>query len=99
MKLLHSLRQKPNHHKKAIAVSISAVFTLAIALVWATSFPYFYGTTENSELAQGVEKKNSPIEVLKNGTASVYQAITGKTAEFLEERTTSSEPTLEYVPE
>ncbi|MFA6297071.1 MAG: hypothetical protein WC629_00745 [Candidatus Paceibacterota bacterium] len=99
-KLIASLREKPESHKRRVAYGTSAVITLVIAGVWATSFQYFNGTGITKAEVAKANTDNSPLNVLKRGAASAYEAITGSHVEFVKgESDSSASGTLEYVPE
>jgi len=99
-KLITSLREKPESHKKRVAYGTSAVITLVIAGVWATSFQYFNGAGMTKAEVAKANVDNSPLNVLKRGAASAYEAITGSRVEFVKgESNTSASGTLEYVLE
>ena len=99
-KLIASLREKPESHKKRVAYGVSAIITLVIAGVWATSFQYFNGAGMTKAEVAKTNSDNSPLNVLKRGAASAYEAITGSHVEFVKGETdTATVPALEYVPE
>lgn len=96
-KYIESLRSKPQRHKQRIAWGASAAATLLLALVWGTSFKFFYGTDSKGEIAKRSED-NAPFQVLKNTAANVYESVTGARVNFEKEDATAT-GTLEYVPE
>lgn len=99
-KLIDSLREKPESHRKRVAYGTSAVITLLIAGVWATSFQYFNGSGMTKVEVAKANTNNSPVNVLKRGAASAYEAITGSHVEFVKGETGNvATATLEYVPE
>ena len=99
-KFIDSLREKPESHKKRVAYGVSAIITLVIAGVWATSFQYFNGGGMTRAEVAKANSDNSPLNVLKRGAASAYEAITGSRVEFVKGQTEgTTTPALEYVPE
>ena len=99
-KFIHQLRQKPESHRKRVAYGTSAVFTLILAGVWATSFSYFNAPTSTQAVVAKANTENSPFNVLKTGVASAYEAITGSKVEFVRGDTSGdASGTLQYVPD
>ncbi len=98
MKYIEHLRAKPLHHRKRIAVGVSAGITVIIALFWYSSFSYFNTDSLQNVQVATINSENSPFQVFKQGVANVYEGITGSKVHFDRDQQASSTATLEYVP-
>lgn len=70
---LERMRSRPDHHKRGIALGVSAFLTAVIFSVWlSVNF-----RTNTSQIIVEKPKEDSPITNLKKSLASVYYAIKG----------------------
>lgn len=69
-KIIDHLSKKPEHHKRAVAFSVSFVATLFIFGVWFTTQPFFGGSEVIAEA-----KTSSPFAVLVDSVASAWHGV------------------------
>lgn len=71
--IVHHLRKRPDHHKKAIAFSVSFFVTAAIFGVWFSTQTFFNTPTVIVE----AETVNSPIDTFMGTVASSWNGFIG----------------------
>ncbi len=72
-KLIHNLRQKPDHKKRTIAFGVSGAITTAIFVVWASV--HMYGSDSQQVLAEKNTDIMSPLETVRLNMASAFSGI------------------------
>ena len=70
---LHNLRQKPEIHRKQIALSVSAVVTGLIAIIWVSTFSFSLGEMPKGQTASVVQP--SPVTSIKDSAVGGYQDV------------------------
>lgn len=65
--LLHKLHQKPDHHKKAFALSASFIITLMILGIWVSALPSKFNTVDSvaKETQKNLESGITPLATVK----------------------------------
>lgn len=72
-RIIHYIRQKPEHHRNRIAIGLSAFITALIFIVWVSFIRLQYMPKENDggQMAKSLE----PVLVLKQNMATIYKSI------------------------
>lgn len=73
-KILHHIRKKPPHVRSAIALTVSATFTLLVAVIWAFSFAeYISETTKNGLKEKTLEPVNKISSIFSEGIGNILE--------------------------
>ncbi|HEY4511964.1 MAG TPA: hypothetical protein VJH55_03940 [Candidatus Paceibacterota bacterium] len=70
-KIIHNLRQRPEHHRKSIAVATSLSLTFIVFVMWISFFRLQYVPDNTSAPVA----ENGPVLMLKQQAASIYDSI------------------------
>ncbi len=82
-KTIENLREKPEHHRRRVALGVSGFITMVVFTAWiSVLMPSTAGTlVRESEVAQEevrvAQNGETPLSVLRNGFANAYVAIKG----------------------
>lgn len=65
--ILHKLHQKPEHHRKSVALGVSLIITLMIFGIWATALPSKFGGVGGvaKETQKQLEDGITPLATVK----------------------------------
>jgi len=72
--MLQTLRQKPEHQKRKIAVVTSIVITAIIFVFWISSTIHSFSVLD-AESSGVTAVPDSPFSVVKDNVASVYESM------------------------
>ncbi|MEI7513597.1 MAG: hypothetical protein WCJ74_03190 [bacterium] len=75
--ILHKLHQKPEHHKKAVALGVSLIITLMIFGIWVSTLPSRLGVVGNvaKEAQQKLEEGITPLATVKASFDEAKQSL------------------------
>jgi len=83
-KWISNLQNKPEDHRRRMAIFLSIAFTLFIILIWIVNV--FYGNNQSGESSTNLQEVESPIDSLKSSINSTVDSIgrlfEGSTEEF-----------------
>lgn len=70
---IEELKKRPDHHRQRVALGVSGGITAIIFVLWVSvTVP---NTAQTFAREEKQEKKDTPISVLSQGAAQVYQAV------------------------
>jgi len=82
--MLQTLRQKPEHQKRKIAVVTSIVITAIIFVFWISSTIHSFSVLD-AEPGEVTVAPESPFSVVKDNVASVYESVSGDMSRIKEQ--------------
>ncbi|TAK58204.1 hypothetical protein EPO17_00095 [Patescibacteria group bacterium] len=85
--MLQTLRQKPEHQKRKIAVVTSLFITAVIFVVWLSTTIHSFSIldAESSESGEMSKVPESPFALIKQNVASVYESVTNDIVQVREQ--------------
>jgi hypothetical protein len=65
--IIHRLHQKPEHHRKAVALGVSFIITLMVFGIWASELPSKFGSVQGvaKETQKQLEDGITPLATVK----------------------------------
>lgn len=78
---IDKLREKPEHHRRRVAMGISGLITLFIFSVWVSVHLPQSGTAQVAAVQEAPSARDTrdntegPLDTLRAGVASIYEAI------------------------
>lgn len=76
-KILHKLHQKPEHHKKSLALGVSFVITTLVFGIWVSTLPSRFDETSDiaKETREQLEDGITPLATVKTSFDTAKKSI------------------------
>lgn len=77
IKTLHKLHQKPEHHKKGIALGVSFFVTILVFGIWVSTLPSRFSTVSDvaKETQEQLEEGITPLATVKSSFDTAKKSI------------------------